>query len=344
MAGLLTRISTRWPVAGPYCIGLIATLLVAYVRYALDPTLGADYPNILFLFAVLLTARLGGWKPAVVVLLVSYFVAGYLFSEPRYQFGISGLERQLGAIIFLSIGSAGIFLSQSERQIRTRVEESKRELVANYSQLELGQARYESMVKALGEIVTINDLNGEITSNQNWTEITGQSYEDAIKDGWANIIHPDDAARVQHRWAHGRQTLEPVNNEFRLRRADGQWRRMHSRAVPVRDKAGTVVEWVCVIKDETERRQVDDLLRSVLDNALDVIVSVSGAGNVESFNTAGERLFGYRADEVIGRSVTMLIPDPKASIEAGDLPWYLNAMRGSVTTFERQVVGRRKDG
>ena len=144
--------------------------------------------------------------------------------------------------------------------------------------------------------------------------------------------------------ARGLQTLEPVDNEFRLRRADGQWRQMHSRAVPVRDKAGTVVEWVGVIKDETERRQVDDLLRSVLDNALDVIVSVSGAGNVESFNRAGERLFGYHPAEVIGRSIALLIPDAKTNIEAGELPWYLSAMRGSVNTFERQVVGRRKDG
>ena len=344
MAGLLTRINTRWPVAGPYLVGLVATLLVAYVRYLLDPLLGANYPNILFLLAGLLAARLGGWKPGLLVLIVGYLIADFLFVEPRMALAFTGLERQLGAMLYLSVATAGIFLSQSERDVRKRVQDAQRELVANYSQLERVQARYESMVQALGEIVTINDVHGAITSQQNWSDVTGQRYEDAIKDGWASIIHPDDAIRVQKRWADGLRTLEPVDNEFRLRRADGQWRRMHSRTVPVRNKAGIVVEWVGVIKDETERRHVDDLLRSVLDNALDVIVSVSGTGNVESFNRAGERLFGYQPDEVIGRSISLLIPDTKANIEAGELPWYLSAMRGSVNTFERQVVGRRKDG
>jgi len=344
MAGLLARINTRWPVAGPYLIGLVATLLVAYARYLLDPILGASYPNILFLLAVLLTARLGGWMPGFAMLVLGYLLSDFLFVEPRMAFAFTGLDHQLGAILYLSVGAAGIVLSQSERDVRKRVNDAQRELIENYAQVERVQARYESMVQALGEIVTINDLNGEITSNQNWSDVTGQPYEEAIKDGWVNIIHPDDAPRVQQRWARGLQTLEPVDNEFRLRRADGQWRRMHSRAVPVRDKAGTVVEWVGVIKDETERRQADELLRSVLDNALDVIVSVSSTGNVESFNTAGERLFGYQPAEVIGRSIALLIPDAKANTEAGELPWYLNAMRGSVNTFERQMVGRRKDG
>ncbi len=344
MAGLLARINTRWPVAGPYLIGLVATLVVAYVRYLLDPILGTSYPNILFLLAVLLSARLGGWKPGLVNLIAGYLVADFLFVDPRLAFAFTGFDHQLGAILFLAVGAAGILLSQSERDVRKRVDNAQRELLTNYSQLQRVQARYESMVQALGEIVTINDLTGELTSNQNWSEVTGQSYEDAIRHGWVSIIHPDDATRVQQRWAHGLATLEPVENDFRLRRADGQWRRMHSRAVPVRDKAGTVVEWVVVIKDETERRQVDDLLRSVLENALDVIVSVSGSGNVESFNSAGERLFGYQPDEVIGRSIALLIPDAKANIEGGELPWYLSAMRGSVNTFERQVVGRRKDG
>ncbi|MBC8090305.1 MAG: PAS domain S-box protein [Phycisphaerae bacterium] len=99
-----------------------------------------------------------------------------------------------------------------------------------------------------------------------------------------------------------------------------------------------------VIKDVTERRHVDDLLRSVLDNALDVIVSADSEGTIEAFNHAGERVFGYPAAEVIGQKITMLIPDPKMMDQQGSLPWYLSAMRGQVQTLERQIVGRRKDG
>lgn len=344
MAGMLTRISTKWPVAGPYLIGIGAVLLVAYVRYVLDPILGQNYPNILFLLAVLLTARLGGWKPGLLMLIISYFVADFLFSIPRYQLGVDSLERQLGAIVFLSVGVAGILLSQSERDVRRRVDEAQRELQAKYDEVHRGHARYLSVVDALGEIVTINDLNGEITSNENWSTVTGQSYEEAIKDGWANVIHPEDAPGVQQRWAQGLKTFQPVESHFRMKRADGKWRRMHSRAIPVRDNSGKVVEWVGVIKDETQSRQVDELLQSVLDNALDVIVSVGATGYVESFNLAGQRLFGYEPHEVIGSSITLLIPDTKTDGTTGRKPWYLSAMTGSVNTLERQMIGRRKDG
>lgn len=344
MAGLLTRISARWPVAGPYLIGIGAVLIVAYARYVLDPILGEDYPNILFLLAVLLTARLGGWKAGLLVLIVSYFVADFLFSAPRYQIGVTGLAHQLGAIIFLSVGGAGIALSQSEREVRRRVDDAQRELQAKYDEVHRGHARYLAVVDALGEIVTINDLNGEITSNENWSTVTGQSYEDAIKEGWAKIIHPEDAPGVQQRWAQGLKTFQPVESHFRMKRSDGKWRRMHSRAIPVRDGTGKAVEWVGVIKDETESRQVDELLQSVLDNALDVIVSVGATGYVESFNLAGQRLFGYEPFEVIGSSITLLIPDTKTDGTTGRKPWYLSAMTGSVNTLERQMIGRRKDG
>ncbi|MEO7358750.1 MAG: PAS domain S-box protein [Gemmatimonadaceae bacterium] len=344
MAGLLTRVSTRWPVAGPYLIGIGALGLFTYVRYVLDPLLGNHYPNILFLLAVLLTARLGGWKPGMVVLVLSYVIADFMFSDPRYHLLSAGFDHQVGAIMFLSVGVAGILLSQSERDVRRRVDAAQRDLQTQFDEVQRGHARYLSVVDALGEIVTINDLNGEITSNQNWTEVTGQSYDAAIRGGWASIIHPEDAAGVQERWAVGLKTFQPVDSRFRMKRADGQWRRMHSRAIPVRNSAGTVVEWVRVIKDETQSRQIDELLQSVLDNALDVIVSVGASGNVESFNQAGQRLFGYEQSEVIGHSVTLILPDTKSEGTSGKIPWYLSAMTGRVNTLERQMVGRRSDG
>jgi len=326
-------------------IGVLATLLLAYARYLLDPMLGANSPNLIFLLGVLLTARLGGWKPGLFVLVLGYLIADYLFSVPRHTFGVVGVDKQLSAVIYLAVGVASIFLCQSERAVRQRIDVAQRDLQANFANLDRERGRYEAVVEALDEIVTINSLEGAITSNHNWTELNGQTYEVATANGgWANVVHPEDLPGVTERWLAGPKTFQPIVAEFRMRRADGQWRRMHSRAVPVRDKSGKVLEWLAVIKDVTERRQVDDLLRSVLDNALDVIVSADSEGRIEAFNRAGERLFGYRAADVIGQQITLLIPDPKLEDGHAGLPWYLNAMRGEVNTLERQIVGRRKDG
>lgn len=345
MAGLLNRISTKWPTAGPYLIGVFATLILAFVRHLLDPVLGQYSPNLLFLLAVLLTARLGGWKPGLFILVFAFLVADFLFTLPRYEIGTRGLDLQVSAAIYLAVGIAGIFLSQSEREVRQRIEVAQHELRDNVTRLEREQGRYRAAVQALGEIVIINDMHGQITSNVNWEEINGQTYEQATAgNGWTNLIHPEDLPKVTEAWQTGLAARDVVNAEFRMRRADGQWRLIKSRAVPVGERRSEATEWVAVLKDVTERRQVDHLLGSVLDNALDVIVSADSEGTIEAFNRAGEKLFGYPASEVIGRKMTMLIPDTKATEENAALPWYLNAMRGQVHTLERQIVGRRKDG
>jgi diguanylate cyclase (GGDEF)-like protein/PAS domain S-box-containing protein len=57
------------------------------------------------------------------------------------------------------------------------------------------------------------------------------------------------------------------------------------------------------------REETASHLQAILDNVKDAIVAVDGEGHIETFNQTGERLFGYRADEVIGRTLDFLLPD-----------------------------------
>ncbi|MEP6779491.1 MAG: DUF4118 domain-containing protein [Gemmatimonadaceae bacterium] len=165
----------KWPTIGPYLVGMAATIVIAWVRTILDPLLDTHYPNMLFILGLLLTTRLGGWKPGLFVLVSSYFIADYLFTNPRHVISVMGTDHQIGAVMFLVVGISAIFLCQSERDVRARIDKAHRDLMTNHKELERGQTRYRSIVEALGEIVTINDLNGEITANENWSTVTGQS-------------------------------------------------------------------------------------------------------------------------------------------------------------------------
>src|ERR1700745_3530134 len=88
-------------------------------------------------------------------------------------------------------------------------------------------------------------------------------------------------------------------------------------------------------------------LRTVLETAVDGIIMIDAHGVVQMFNPACEKLFGYRADEVIGHSVKMLMPAPygeKDDEDDNDLARPRGTDEKKIPGAGRAVTGRRKNG
>jgi PAS domain S-box-containing protein len=85
-------------------------------------------------------------------------------------------------------------------------------------------------------------------------------------------------------------------------------------------------------------------LRSILDTMPESMVVIDEQGLVTSFSSAAERLFGYTADAVVGRNVSMLMPSPDREAHDGYIERYLRTGERRIIGLGRVVTGQRQDG
>jgi PAS domain S-box-containing protein len=191
------------------------------------------------------------------------------------------------------------------------------------------------------------DQDGYITAyNRAASEIWGRILEIG-KERWmgtmnvftvdGKLLSPENSTVA--RALREKKAIE--GEEYIVKRPDGKQIRVNPNPVPVFDEDGELTGVVCTLNDVTETNEAElkqAILASIIDTSDDTIISKTLGGIITSWNASAERMFGYKADEVIGKHISILIP-PERQSEESDIISKI-AGGGKVDHYETIRVGK----
>ncbi|KAF2723288.1 hypothetical protein K431DRAFT_325909 [Polychaeton citri CBS 116435] len=147
--------------------------------------------------------------------------------------------------------------------------------------------------------------------SQRWYDYTGLSHEDSEGEGWLRGFHADDIAIAAPKWEHSLATGDEYLTEYRCRSANGDWRWMLGRAVPMRDPNGEIVKWfgTCtdihdVVLAREEARQTRAQLERVVEHAHITLWAIDMDRKLSLFE--GKPMYMEDHEETIPHKTTLL--------------------------------------
>jgi PAS domain S-box-containing protein len=96
--------------------------------------------------------------------------------------------------------------------------------------------------------------------NHRWQEFTGLAAGDALGWNWEAVVHPEDHGRFVADWRAALAAGQPIESEVRVRPANGEYRWLLVRNVPLRDELGKIVKWYGTSIDIHERKRAEEAL------------------------------------------------------------------------------------
>jgi PAS domain S-box-containing protein len=243
--------------------------------------------------------------------------------------------------------------------VRKQADESRRRLLQEEaSALEARRAQREERrqreqlhvtLRSIGDAVIVTDRSGGVTFlNPVAVALTGWEPEDAAGQPLERVFHIVNEET--------RQPVEnPVSKVLRegvvvglanhtvLIARDGREFPIDDSGAPIRDEDGTIAGVVLVFRDATEaRRAIEARLRlaAIVDSSDDAIISKNLDGTIDSWNKGAERLYGYTAEEVIGKPLSILVPPDHPD----ELPAIMERIKRGERVAHYETVRVRNDG
>ncbi|MEO8605745.1 MAG: PAS domain S-box protein, partial [bacterium] len=336
---------------GGYGVAVGTVIVATVARLALNPLLEDRFPFATLFFAVLVTAGVSGFGPAVVATLCGGLAATLFLLGPDQHLTLLNRDDLFGLALYLSVSLGIAWVGGVMRRARRAAEAEARDAAARREELRV-------TLQSIGDAVITTDVHGRITSlNAVAAGLTGWTAETAIGqplDAVFVIINedtrqptPNPATRAL---AEGR--IVGLANHTLLIARDGSERPIDDSAAPIRAADGSVAGCVLVFRDISERHRAERTLResearkgAMFESALDCIITIDQDGLILEFNAAAERTFGHRREDVVGRELAdMIIPPSFRERYRQGLARYRTTGEGAVINKRVELPALRADG
>jgi PAS domain S-box-containing protein len=234
-----------WRSAAQCLFGAVVLALLTYVCFRLQ--VNSTTVALLYLIVIVLVSLASGFIPAALVSIIAYVCLDSFFTEPLFHIAMREPLDVVAPIAFLTT-------SLVITRLMSRVRKSFQEIQALKDQLRLVIDTIPGLVWS-----ALPDGSAEFL-NQRWLEYTGLSLKEGLDWGVKVAVHPDDLARFMDEWRVALAEGKPLETEARLRRADGEYRWLLIRAVPLRDETGKVVKWYGTSADVEDLKRAEEAL------------------------------------------------------------------------------------
>jgi PAS domain S-box-containing protein len=216
--------------------------------------------------------------------------------------------------------------------------------ISERRRLEIDARRLAAIVASSDDAIVSKDLNGIVTSwNQAAERIFGYSAEEMVGKPIAILVppeRPDEEPAILARIRKG----ERIDHYETVRvRKDGTRLDVSVTISPIRDEEGHIIGASKVARDITAQKQaliVASRLAAIVESSDDAIIGKDLNGIVTSWNQAAERIYGYSAEEMVGKPIAILVPPDRPDEE----PAILERIRRGERIDHYETVRMRKDG
>ncbi|HEY0174642.1 MAG TPA: PAS domain S-box protein [Pyrinomonadaceae bacterium] len=311
-----------------------AATLLMFALYALAGLGRGQVPFIFYFVAVIAVAVYAGRGPVLLTIALSALAANYFFLGPPYAFAFD-FPDLLQTAIFVAVS---LFISA----LAARRARAERDALRSRESL-------QTTLRSIGDAVISTDSSGRVNfMNPVAERLTGWPLAEAQGRPLAEVFRIVNETTREAVESPADKVLREgevvgLANHTVLLARDGREVPIDDSGAPIRDDRGRTTGVVLVFHDVTERREAErsrSLLAAIVESSTDAVIGKTLGGTITSWNAAAERLYGYAAEEAVGRHISLVVPEELRE----DLAEIMTRLGRGERVERAETVRLRRDG